>query len=132
MIIDLHLNNIGLAFGQLPDLYLSDTYDYEICIASLYVKFEHPIKDNLIILSSTLVDRSSINPNQALLTLYNDDETKNLFHQPTHLSWYKLQCYRIGDSVFNLQLEKQHENTKIEKLHLQLRIRRICKDSVRH
>ena len=131
MIVDLHLSNTDFTFGNLPEWYLGEYIDYEVCVSSIYVKLSKPVQNQFITLSSTLVDRSSFNPKQEILSFYTDKD-EIIFHQPTHLSWYKIQCYRISDSVFKLQLEKPHENTKIEKLYLQLRIRKVCKGSVRH
>ena len=129
MKINLHLNKPDWTFKNLPDLYLPD---HEICLCYLYAEVSEPIEGNLVTLSSTLVDRNSCNEMQALATFFNESYfPKSIIFKPTHFSWYKMQCYRIAESVFDLQLEKQHKNLKIEKLYLQLEVRKLCKASAR-
>ena len=128
MKINLHLNKPDWTFGNLPDLYLPDC---EVCLCYLYAEVSEPIESCLVTLKSTLVDRNSCNSNRELATFFNESyDPKSIIFKPTQFSWYKMQCNRISQSVFNLQLEKQHKNLKIEKLYLQLEVRKVCTDSI--
>ena len=105
----------------------------------MYVKLSEPIEHGLVTLTTSLIDKSSINPKQALASYYNysfyDLLSDRLIYQPTQLTWYKLQSEHIGDAVFELLTEKQQETEetgkKIEKIYIQLAFRKICRDSTR-
>ena len=127
MKINLHLNNPDWTFQNLPDLYLPD---YEVCLCYMYVRLSREVENGLVTLSSTLVDLNSCNEMQELATFYNESyDPKSIIFKPTQFSWYKLQCSRLSESFFKLFIERQHKNTKIEKLYLQLEFRRVCKVS---
>ena len=139
MIVNIHLNNVDTIFRSLPDDFLPN---HEVCLKYLYVKLRKPIDHGLVTLATSLIDKSSINPKQELVSFYNssfyDLASDRLVCQPTQLTWYKLQCEHIGDAVFELLTEKQQEieeiettGKTIEKIYIQLAFRKICKDSTR-
>ena len=140
MIVNIHQKNSDLVFGDVPDLYFSN---HEVCVSYIFAKLNQPLENGLITLSSTMVDKSSTNPKQELVSFYNssffDIAYDRIAFQPTQLVWYKLQCQHIGDSVFQLQLEKPQQTGifgkqkyLLEEVYIQLRFREVCKDSVNH
>ena len=137
MIVNMHLNNIDTTFRDVTDDFLPN---HEVCLMYMHVKLRKPISHGLVTLASSLVDRSSTNPKQELASFYNysfyDLSSDRIVYQPTHLKWYKLQCQHIGDAVFELLTEKpletENNQTKIEKIYVQLAFRKICKDSTHH
>lgn len=132
MIVNIHLTDVDTVFRNIPDEYLPN---HEVCLMYLYAKLQTPISHGLVTLASSLVDKSSINPKQQLASFYNysfyDLSSDRIIYQPTQFTWYKLQCEHIGDAVFKLLTEKPLENQKIEKIHIQLAFRKICKGSIR-
>ena len=132
MIVDIFRDKlITRKISNLPQLYCPD---HEICVSYMYVKLSQVIPDTFVTLSSTLVDKSSTNPRQQLVSYYNvsyNMESEALVYQPTQIAWYKMLSPRISDSFFELQLESEHKNVKIEKIYIQLKIRKVCKDSAR-
>ena len=127
MKICLHLHKPDWTFGGLPDLYLPD---HEVALTYIYVRLEQPIEDGLVTLSSTSIDCNPSYQQQELISFHNQSYSGITFSfQPTHLSWYNLLCRRISESVFKLQLEKQPDFEKIEKIYIQLDVRKRCKGS---
>ena len=129
MKINLHLDKPDWKFQNLPDVYLPN---HEICLCYMYVQLSEDIPNSFVTLSSTLVDRSPCNEMQELASFFNDAyAAKSIIYKPTQFSWYKLQCHQLAESFFELQLEKQPKNLKIEKIYLQLEVRKVCKVSAR-
>ena len=127
MKINLHLSKPDWTFQNLPDLTLPN---YEVCLCYLYVELSESIPNCFVTLSSTLVDRNPRNELQEMASFFNESyHEKSIIFKPTHFSWYKLQCQRLSESFFHLHLEKQPKNLKIEKLYLQLEVRKACKAS---
>ena len=139
MIVNIHQKNSNLVFGNVPDLFFQN---HEVCVMNIFAKLNQPLENGLVTLTSTMVDKSSTNPKQELVSFYNssffDITYDRISYQPTHLVWYKLQCQYVGDSVFELQLEKPHktgvfgrEKYSLDEIYIQLQFREICKDSAR-
>ena len=63
-------------------------------------------------LSTTLIDRSPINPEQVLAN-FQSPRTMTLCYQPIHLQYYKIQRLDLTSSEFNLNFR---ENIKIEEI----------------
>ena len=132
MIIDFYKDSPNRVFTGLPDTWCSN---YEVCVSYMRVKLDEPIPDSFVTLSSTMIDRCPRNPKQQLVSYYNTSyigQSNELIYQPTHFAWYKILSPSVGDSFFELHLEKQHKSVKIEKIYLQLTLRKVCKDSVAH
>lgn len=132
MIIDFFLDNPEKIFTGLPQAYCSN---YEVCVSYLRVKLDEAIPDSFVTLSTTMVDRSPMNPKQQLVSYFNTSyvgQSNEIIYQPTQFAWYKILSPSISDSVFELHLEKQHKSVKIEKIYIQLKLRKVCKDSAAH
>ena len=129
MILNIYRENITSEFGSLPELYLPN---HSVAVVSFFVELETTFADDFIIISSSLVDKSRINPNQELLSFFSltyYGESRFIYFKPTHLIWYKLQTATISDSF--IRIEKL-ANRKIKKLQLQLKIEELCTDFQSH
>lgn len=63
--------------------------------------------------STTLIDRSPLNPDQILANFQQIGQSKTLFYQPPHLQYYKIQRIDLSSSEFILKLR---ENIKIREI----------------
>ena len=82
-----------------------------VCLQSLVIKFKIPQNIFSGQISTTLIDRSPINPEQILTDFQSLVVSKNLCYQPTHLQYYKIQRMDLTSSEFSF---KFRENTKFE------------------
>ena len=70
-------------------------------------------------ITTTLIDKSPVNPSQQLLFFYQNEKSNFMFYTPTHPAQYKIQCPSLQSSVFNIQLS---EKEQIREIYLQLEI----------
>ena len=70
-------------------------------------------------ITSTLIDKSPVNPTQQLLFFYQPNRSNFMFYTPTHPAQYKIQCPSLQSSVFNIHLSEKHQ---IKEIYIQLEI----------
>ena len=70
-------------------------------------------------ITSTLIDKSPVNPAQQLLFFHQSKRSNFMFYTPTHPAQYKIQCPSLQSSVFNIHLSEKH---KIKEIYIQLEI----------
>ena len=70
-------------------------------------------------ITTTLIDRSPVNPTQQLIFFYQPDRSNFMFYTPTHPAKYKIQCPSLQSSVFNIHLS---EKQQIREIYIQLEI----------
>ena len=70
-------------------------------------------------ITSTLIDKSPVNPTQQLLFFYQPNRSNFMFYTPTHPAQYKIQCPSLQSSVFNIHLSEKHQ---IKQIYIQLEI----------
>jgi len=102
---------------DLPPVYFVD--NQTVAVSGVFIKWEETVENQYGLLTSSLVDRSPINPQQQLLYIYQNNRSDFIHFAPTQLTHYKIQCPSLQSSVFKLHLSKQ---VKIEKIHIQLTI----------
>ena len=73
-------------------------------------------------LSTSLIDRSPINPDQVLADFQLIPTTKTLFYQPTHSHYYKIQRMDLTTSEFNLSFREKIENKEIKQIEILLHV----------
>ena len=73
-------------------------------------------------LSSSLIDRSQLNPDQVLADFQQLNETKTLIYQPTHLQYYKIQRMDLMSSEFKISFREKTQKREIETIELLLHI----------
>ena len=102
---------------ELPPLYFER--NQYVHVNHLFIKWRKKVGSLYGQITTSLIDRSSLNKNQQMLFFSQMDKSNFLFYTPTHFSKYKIQCPCLQSSVFNIHLSEKHEITEIE---LQLEI----------
>lgn len=121
MLIDLWLKpkQNNLTFDLPPVLFHNKQ---TVCVSTLYIKWQKAVANASIILSSTLIEKSSLNPTQQLLFVYQKGKSQVLNYTPTHKQHYKIQCLELQASQFNIQNIDHSDLEKIEQIYIQLDI----------
>ena len=84
-----------------------------VCLQNLVINFkiiQESVSGNI---STTLIDRNPVNPEQVLADFQSMTPSKHFCYQPTHLNYYKIQRMDLSSSEFSL---KFRENIKIDEL----------------
>ena len=121
MLIDLWLNpkNNILNF-DLPPTDLNRSY--KVCVTQLFIHWKKPVSNCALSLTSSLIDKSSYNPKQQLLFVYQKGRSQFLDYTPTHKKYYKIQCYDLASSHFEIRNIDNTNLENIEKIYIQLEI----------
>ena len=88
-------------------------------VNQLFIKWKRKVDNIHGEITSSLIDKSPVNPNQQLVFFHQNGKSDSFLFTPTHLAKYKIQCPSFQSSVFNLHLSEKHE---IENIFLQLEI----------
>ena len=72
-------------------------------------------------ISTTLIDRSPINPDQVLAN-FQSTRTMDLYYQPNYLQYYKIQRMDLTSSEFNLHFRENIEIKEIDEIEILLHI----------
>ena len=72
-------------------------------------------------ISTTLIDRSPINPDQVLAN-FQSSTTMNLYYQPNYLQYYKIQRMDLTSSEFSLKFRENIKIKEIEEIEILLHI----------
>ena len=72
-------------------------------------------------ISTTLIDRSTINPDQVLAN-FQSTRTMDLYYQPNYLQYYKIQRMDLTSSEFNLHFRENIEIKEIDEIEILLHI----------
>ena len=72
-------------------------------------------------ISTTLIDRSPINPDQVLAN-FQSSTTIDLYYQPNYLQYYKIQRMDLTSSEFNLHFRENIEIKEIDEIEILLHI----------
>ena len=84
-----------------------------VCLQNLVINFkiiQETVTGNI---STTLIDRNPVNPEQVLADFQSMTPSKHFCYQPTHLNYYKIQRMDLSSSEFSL---KFRENIKIDEI----------------
>ena len=121
MLIDLWLKpkDNNLLFDLPPVIFHNKQ---QVSVSRLFIKWHRNVMNASIILSSTLTDKSSLNPAQQLLFVYQKGNSKFLNFTPTHKQHYKIQCLDLQSSQFNITNIDNSELEKIDQIYIQLDI----------
>ena len=124
MLINLRLDKPVIVNNRIPfDLPPKSFHDgHLVAVSQLHIIWKNPMKHALVNLTSTLIDKSSYNPHQQLLLVYEKANNVNLHRTPTRREYYKIQCMELQSSEFYLYNYDQRELEKIESIFLQLEI----------
>ena len=122
MIINLHgqVKNNEINFDSTQVYFEPNCY---VAVTKVYIQFARKFKDVTGYISSSLIDKSPVNPLQELVFFNQRENSRTVFYSPTHLAQYKIQCPSLQASVFEIYCSDLDENSiKIEKIYLQLQI----------
>ena len=121
MLIDLWLTpkDNNLLFDLPPVIFHSKQ---KVSVSRLFIKWHRNVINPVIILSSTLTDKSSLNPAQQLLFVYQKGNSRFLNYTPTHKQYYKIQCLELQSSQFNIKSIDNSKLEKIDQIYIQLDI----------
>ena len=93
-----------------------------VCLQNLIIKFrltQNSVTGNI---STSLIDRSPINPEQILADFQSNIASKNFYYQPTHLQYYKIQQMDLTSSEFNLKFRENIKFKEIDEIEILLHI----------
>ena len=94
--------------------------NHEVAVSELFIKWKTPVTAFGYI-SSTLVDRNALNPNQNIFVF--SQQNDSYYHcKPTQLQLYKIQRTELQSSEFKIHISEKEKLKKIEKIFLQLKI----------
>ena len=102
---------------SLPYLIFDNHY---VSVTELFIKWKTPITTSGYI-SSTLVDKNSLNPKQ-IIFMFCQEKESYLHCKPTQLQTYKIQRTELQTSEFKLLISEKEKLQKIDKIFLQLKL----------
>ena len=105
---------------EIPSLYF-DSKSY-VALQQIVIDFKKIQSSINGQLSSSLIDRSQLNPDQVLADFQQLIETKTLIYQPTHLQYYKIQRMDLMSSEFKISFRENKQKREIETIELLLHI----------
>ena len=118
MLINLRgrVHNNEIKFDLTP-VYFSSNHC--VRITEMAIQWEREVQNIHGKITSTLIDKSPVNPTQQLLFFYQPNRSNFMFYTPTHPAQYKIQCPSLQSSVFNIHLSEKHQ---IKEIYIQLEI----------
>ena len=93
-----------------------------VSLQNLMIKFRIPQNSVTGNISTTLIDRSPINPEQILADFQSHIVSKNFCYQPTHLQYYKIQRMDLTSSEFDLKFRENIKLKEIDEIEILLHI----------
>ena len=84
-----------------------------ISLVDVYIVTDRETVNNLITLSTTMIDKSSGNPNQEIYKFCKTKKSSTLYEKPTLRDEYKILCSSLCQSVFTFSFLKKVEKIKI-------------------
>ena len=110
--------NGNIKFNNFPVVYFMDRHS--VHVNEMFIKWKRKLQTSVSgVLTTSIIDKSPVNPKQQLLFFYETKGSDFTFVTPTRQQKYKIQCWSLNDSEFNLQLSEKQE---IEKFYIQLEI----------
>ena len=94
--------------------------DSTVAITEVCIKYTESVKNVCGSISTSLIERSGLNPNQELISFGHIGPVKNLLYTPTRLSWYKIQLTDLKTSVFKISHFEKDQNYKIDQIKIKL------------
>ena len=118
MLINLRgtVQNDQIMFDLTPLYFCSTHY---VRVTEMAIIWHDKVKPLHGTITSTLIDKSPLNPSQQLVFFHQSERSNFIYYSPTHPAEYKIQCPSLHASVFNIQLSEKEE---IREIYLQLEI----------
>ena len=96
--------------------------DFEIKIVQLLIVWNQPVLPLYGFLTSTIIDKSVLNPTQQLLAFSQSKKNNYLLYTPMHPERYIIQRQNFETADFHLELSEKH---KIKRIKLILEISNV-------
>ena len=93
-----------------------------VAISHMFIEWKQNVAHASLLVTSSLLDKSSTNPNQQLLFVYQKGNAKRLNFTPTQNDYYKIQCLELQASQFQIQTIDNSKLEKIERIFIQLKV----------
>ena len=107
-------------FDPTPVYFDSNSF---VSVTKVWVRLHSKAKEVSSIIKSSLIDKSPVNSNQELLFFHQRENSRIIFHTPTQLASYKIQCQALHFSVFEIDcFDESGNHPKIEKVYIQLKV----------
>ena len=104
---------------QIPSLFFENKSF--VSLQHLIIHFKSPQNSVSGRISTTLIDRSPINPDQVLAN-FQSSTTMDLYYQPNYLQYYKIQRMDLTSSEFNLSFRENIKIKEIDEIEILLHI----------
>ena len=94
-------------------------------VSRLFIQWKSSEKISALILKSSLIDKSTINPSQQILFATQPETLNRLFYfdfTPTQNEYYKIQCLNLRSSEYKLSTLSNTELPPIKRIFVQLDI----------
>ena len=93
-----------------------------ISVEQLYIEFSQPIRNSLIDVCTSLIDKTPNNPKQIIASDFLEKSSKFFWLSSTTSETYKIQCRSLEESLFQIHvLEDNQREKKIKKIRLVLK-----------
>ena len=93
-----------------------------VCLQNLIINFKIIQNSVTGIITTSLIDRSPVNPEQVLANYQSMTASKHFFYQPTHLLYYKIQRMDLTSSEFNFKFRENIKINEIDEVEILLHI----------
>ena len=77
-----------------------------VSVVDCYIQCDEETINNLITLSTSMVDKSAGNPTQTIYQFCKSKKSSILYDKPTLREQYKIQCFNLNESVFTFSFLK--------------------------
>ena len=114
----------GEIIFELAPLYFSENQFAQV--NQLFLQFDKKLSDVSGVITSSLIDRSTVNQRQELVFFHQSTKSRQLYFTPTHAAEYKIQSASLQSATFKLTLREDTEIIDFRKInisvYLQLKI----------
>ncbi len=93
-----------------------------VCLQNLIINFKIIQNSVTGIITTTLIDRSPVNPEQVLANYQSMTASKHFFNQPTHSLYYKIQRMDLTSSKFSFKFRENIKINEIDEVEILLHI----------
>ena len=118
MIVNLrgYVNRDGYIIFDLVPLYFSRRQT--VHVTELFMQFSSKLSDINGFISTSLIDKSTVNQHQNLLFLHKDAKSRQFYYSPTHFAKYKIQSQSLQSATFQLSLFEGTEKINFRKINV--------------
>ena len=105
-------------FSGLPQITCRNHY---VAVREIFIEWKRPAQNIVAVLSSSLVDKGPNNMYQQLHLIHQSNRSNYYHSTPTQPIWYKIQCFDLDSSVFEIQ-NLDNTDLEIKRIFIQLEI----------